>query len=79
VWALLKIQPGNAELTKLAVPLLIKALSDERELVRAEVATSLGELGVAAKDALVPLQKVVAEDSSLMVRAAAAEAVKKLK
>ncbi len=79
VWALLKIQPGNAELTKLAVPLLIKALSDERELVRAEVATSLGELGVAAKDALVPLQKVAAEDSSLMVRAAAAEAVTKLK
>jgi HEAT repeat protein len=30
----------------LAVTVLIKALSDERELVRAEVTTSLGELGM---------------------------------
>ena len=49
-------------MTNLELLIFIKALSDERAVVRTEVATSLGELGVAAKDSLVQLQKVVAKD-----------------
>ncbi len=78
IWSSLNIQPGDAELTKLAVPLLTKALGDERELVRAEVAASLGELGESANSALPKLRSMASSDHSLLVRGAASEAVKKL-
>lgn len=78
VWSSLKIQPGDAELSKLSAPLLTKALDDERELVRAEVAASLGELGEPAKSALPKLRSMASRDHSLLVRGAASEAVKKL-
>ena len=78
VWSSLKIQPDDAELSKLAAPLLSNALGDERELVRAEVAVSLGELGESAKSALPKLRHIASSDPSLLVRGAASEAVKKL-
>ena len=77
VWALLKILPDSPNLPKFAAPLLIRGLNSEREVVRAECATSLGDLGVHAKPAVARLKKLL-EDDSPLVRDAAAGALKKL-
>ena len=61
-----------------AVPLLIQGLDkDQNDLVRAECATALGELGSVGKGAL-PQLKALLGDESEIVRQAAADAVKKL-
>jgi HEAT repeat protein len=77
VWALLKIHPQNPRLQAFAVPLLIGGLQHEREQVRLEAATTLGELGQAAKESLPTLKKAL-EDESPLVRVAAAEAIERI-
>jgi HEAT repeat protein len=80
LWALLKIKPTDAPLKVLAMPLLIKALEEsDRDLVKVEVANTLGEIGPPAAIALKALQKVAKESSSAEVREAATEAIKKIK
>ena len=39
------IKPGDQQLVAKAVPLLLQSLTEERPMVRAEVARTLGELG----------------------------------
>jgi HEAT repeat protein len=78
VWAMLQLGVMNEELNKMAVPLLAKALGNEREFVRVEAAMSLGKLGKAATAALPALEKAQT-DSSPAVRSAAAEAAKMIK
>ena len=77
VRALLEIQPGQRQLAAIAAPQLIQALSNERELVRAEAASALGELGDLGRRAIPSLRKLL-DDESARVREAAAEALKKL-
>ena len=57
---------------------LYYVIADERDLVRAEFATALGRLGATAKPALAALSKLAKEDDSLLVRAAAADAIKEI-
>ena len=73
-WALVRIDPKDAKLVAAAVPALIKGLADERPLVRAESAATLGELGPAAKSAMPELKKA-AEDADANVSAAAKQAL----
>jgi HEAT repeat protein len=77
MWALVRIDPSDARLVAVAVPALRKGLSDERPLVRAESAATLGELGAAAKSALPELNKA-AEDADASVSAAAKDAIQKI-
>jgi HEAT repeat protein len=77
VWAILKIDPQDEQLKKNAIPILAKALSNNREFVRVEAATTLGELGAGAAGALPALEQA-SGDSSPAVRSAAAAAVKKI-
>jgi HEAT repeat protein len=78
VWAILKIGPPSAEQTTTALPILSAALKSDREFVRIEAATVLGELGRGATTALPALQSA-ASDSSPAVRSAAATAITKIK
>jgi HEAT repeat protein len=78
VWAALKIEPGNTEFFKTAMPRLRKALQAESDLARLEAAVALGEIGPHAK-AAIPILEVVEEDDPVRaVRAAAAEALQKI-
>jgi len=79
IWALLKIRPGDADLEKTAVPLLVQALNRDEELVRVEAAAALGGLASAAEASVIARLKELAEkDPSDQVREAAGEAAKKL-
>jgi HEAT repeat protein len=80
VWALVHIEPKDLDFRVKAVPILAKALAEsDRERVRMEVATTLGEIGPTAKDAIPALEKRVAEDDSAAVREAAEMALKKIR
>jgi HEAT repeat protein len=79
VWALLRIDPTHEGHITVAVPTLAKALSDDHDFVRIEAAMTLGELGKAATSALPALEAAATKDPSSAVRAAAADAVKKIK
>jgi HEAT repeat protein len=77
LWALLQITPQDPQIVKAAIPGLIKALEDQRPLVRLEATLALGRLGpkaAAAKDALAQL----ADDPDEAIRQAAAEAIEKI-
>lgn len=78
VWAILKIGPPSEALTRAALPILSGALKSEREFVRIEAATTLGELGRGAAPAL-PALEAAGNDSSAAVRSAAASAATKIK
>ena len=78
VWAILKIGPRSEEQAKAALPILSAALKSDREFVRIEAATVLGELGHGAAPALSALESA-ANDSSPAVRSAAASAITKIK
>lgn len=79
VFALWQIQPGNPARRIKATSLLLKALDDERELVRAGAATMLGDLGKnVGERATAKLKDVSENDSVEFVRQAAAEALKKM-
>lgn len=78
VWAALKIEPGNTEFFETAMPRLRKALKAESDLARLEAAVALGEIGPHAKTAI-PILEIVKEDDPVRaVRAAAAEALRKI-
>jgi HEAT repeat protein len=78
VWAAIKIEPGNTEFFETAMPRLRKALQAESDLARLEAAVALGEIGPHAKTAI-PILEVVEEDDPVRaVRAAAAEALRKI-
>jgi HEAT repeat protein len=63
----------------MAIPLLRRALRDERDLARLEAAVALGDIGAAASTAI-PILELVAEDDPIKsVRAAAAAALSKIK
>jgi len=78
IFALLQIQPKNVRVTLLAIPILLKGLGDEGELVRYECATALGDIGRLAGQASKRLEEMAEDDPSPMVREAAAEALEKL-
>ncbi len=77
VWAMTRIDPGRPEIAEAGVPLLSEALQSERELLRAEAAATLGELGDSAKSAL-PALKEALNDPSTEVRQAAQRALERL-
>ncbi|MEO8493478.1 MAG: HEAT repeat domain-containing protein, partial [Planctomycetota bacterium] len=78
VFALWQIQPGNTVRRIKATSLLVKALDDERDLVRAGAATMLGELGGVGERATNKLKEVREKDAVDFVRQAAEEALKKI-
>jgi len=77
IWAALKIVPVSDRLAARAVPSLITMLRDRREVLRAEAAGELGDIGKAATVALPELKKLE-RDKSPMVRKAAAAAIAKI-
>jgi HEAT repeat protein len=79
VWAALKIKPDDATLFDVAIPKLRQALRQDRELVRLEAAVALGEIGPRAVTALPMLEMLAEEDPSRTVRAAAEEAVRRIR
>lgn len=79
LWAALKITPEDSSLFDQAIPAFRKAVRAEREIVRLEAAVALGEIGTAAASAIPILELVSEEDSSKLVRAAAAAALAKIK
>jgi HEAT repeat protein len=79
VWAALKIKPEDATLFDAAIPKLRHALQREQELARLEAAVALGEIGPRAATALPMLEMLAEEDPSRTVRAAAEEAVRRIK
>jgi hypothetical protein len=79
VWAALKIKPDDATLFDVAIPKLRQALRQDRELVRLEASVALGEIGPRAVTALPMLEMLAEEDPSRTVRAAAEEAVRRIR
>jgi HEAT repeat protein len=79
VWAALKIRPADRSLVETAVPLLRQALRGEQELVRLEAAVALGDIGSAARTAIPILELIAEEDPVKSVRAAATEALAKVR
>lgn len=78
VWALLKLDPGDAENAARAVPLLTGALTSPNELTRIEAATALGLIGKPAQSSLGALQARL-NDPSTDVREAAQAAIEAIK
>ena len=76
-WAMIRIDAKNEKLIKQALPVLIKALENEKAFVRSEAASTLGLIGPPAKEAL-PALKKAASDSDETVAKAAAEAIDKI-
>jgi len=78
-WATLKIDPEDGTLVEAAIPLLRKALRGQNEMARLEAAVALGDIGPRASSAIPILELVSEEDASRQVRAAAAEALSKVR
>jgi len=79
VWAALKVVPQDKSLVEAAMPKLRKALRGDRDLARLEAAVALGDIGPGAESAI-PLLELVEEDDPIKaVRAAAAEALTKIR
>lgn len=78
-WAALKIEPADAALIETAIPLLRRAIRGDRDMVRLEAAVALGDIGKAAATAIPILELVSEEDPLPGVRAAAAEAIRKIR
>jgi HEAT repeat protein len=79
VHALLAVDPANPDNAKMAVPVMTAALKNPLAFIRGEAAMTLGDLGKAAAGALPALEAIQQKDENSEVRAAAAEAVKKIK
>lgn len=79
VWAALKVKPEDRSLFEVAVPRLRRALRGEAEMARLEAAAALGDIGPAAEAAVPILELVSEEDQSRAVRAAAAQALAKIR
>lgn len=79
VWAALKIEPGDTALFGEAVPRLRRALKASNDVARLEAAVALGDIGPAA-GAAIPLLELVSEEDPLPgVRAAAANALGRIR
>ncbi len=76
-WALMKIFPGNPNVSTRVVPVFVEGLSQHDGKVQVEIINSLGVLGPLAKEAL-PALKKVAESFDPAVQTAAADAIKKI-
>jgi HEAT repeat protein len=76
--ALLSVDPDNPDNARVAVPVMVAALKNPLPFIRGEAAMTLGDLGKAAANAL-PALEAAAKDEDQGVRAAAAEAVKKIR
>jgi HEAT repeat protein len=76
--ALVTLEPDNAEYAQKAVPMLVKALESDDELVRSESVAALGRLGSHATDAVSNIITLANNDSSTMVRSAALHALGEL-
>ncbi len=79
LWALLRIHPGDKQIAEFAIPRLIKALDHPRAEARAEIAGALGDLGPMALAAADKLREMARADESDGVRAAATEALVKIR
>ncbi|MEK6234392.1 MAG: HEAT repeat domain-containing protein, partial [Planctomycetales bacterium] len=77
-WALMRIHAGSPPIMFAATPLLTVALKADQEMVRLGAVTALGDLGSGARQSLSALRDLAANDRSSLVRAAAAEAVRKI-
>ncbi len=77
LWALVQINPTDKEIAARAAPELMKGLNSQRELMRAESARVLGQMGAAGKVAL-PALKQAAADPSPVVAEAAKQAIAQL-
>lgn len=76
-WAMIRIDAKNEKRIKAALPVLIKALENEKSFVRSEAASTLSMIGPPAKEAL-PALKKAAGDPDETVAKAAAEAISKI-
>lgn len=76
-WAMVRIDPGQPRIAEVGVPLLAKALQSDREVVRVEAASTLGELGESAQAAL-PALKGALRDQSPAVQEAAQKAIERI-
>lgn len=79
VWAALKIAPADKNLVETAIPKLRTVLRGEADLARLEAAVALGDIGPAAAAAIPILELVEEDDPIKAVRAAAAEALAKIR
>jgi HEAT repeat protein len=77
VWALTRIDPGRPEIAETGLPILTRALQSGRELVRAEAASTLAEIGEPARPAIPALQAAL-NDPSPSVRQAAENAIQRI-
>jgi HEAT repeat protein len=77
-WALARIAPDNPQVSSAVVKKLTAGLGDTDEQIRLESAAALAEMGAAAKAAAPALQRAAKEDASEVVRAAAADALKRV-
>ncbi|MBI2823842.1 MAG: HEAT repeat domain-containing protein [Planctomycetia bacterium] len=77
VWAVRRLDPGNKTVAPAAVPVLTGALASKQEIMRAQAAAALGDLGPAARDAI-PALKKLSDDPQAEVRRAATDALAKI-
>jgi HEAT repeat protein len=77
-WALARIAPNDTAIAELTVPKLTGGLSSPDEQTRLESAEALAAFGPAAKSAHAALQRVVKDDSTAEVRAAAEAALARI-
>ena len=77
VWAMARIDPGQPEVAETGVPILVKAMQSDREMMRIEAASTLGELGEAAKAGL-PALKQALNDKDQRVQEAAKKAIARI-
>ncbi|MEX2113670.1 MAG: HEAT repeat domain-containing protein, partial [Pirellulales bacterium] len=76
-WSLAHIAPDDAQLARSIVPVLIHGTKSDNLMMRRGAADALGRLGPAADSAVASL-KALENDSDESVRAAAADALKKI-
>ncbi|MBW3597300.1 MAG: HEAT repeat domain-containing protein [Planctomycetes bacterium] len=77
IWAMARIDPGQPAVAEIGVPILIESLQSDREVIRVEAASTLGELGAYAKAAL-PALKQALNDKSQRVQEAAKKAIARM-
>jgi HEAT repeat protein len=77
IWALTRIDPGRPEIVETGLPILTAALQSDRDLLRAEAASTLAEIGEAARPAL-PALRTALNDPSPSVRQAAENAIQRI-
>ena len=74
-WALVQIDPQDAETCEKCVPYLCKALGNPEEKIRLEAIAALKRIGPGAKAAAEDLKRIAEKDPQESVRQAAADAL----